>query len=758
MLSKRVREVNIQTRLKVDKEAWPPEQPKTFTPLVLIQHQAHRNLTQSTAMAEFVERGCIDVVVSATSTDADVKSPELDSHQPLQEVLNTSKVTKEFEEILAPLETSNDPQFILIEGAPGIGKSALLKEIAYRWGKQEILQKFKLVLLIYLRDPAVQEMSLVDDLLQSFCKRDRRIAEIASVCSTYFSENNGEGLAFLFDGYDECPENLRKYRLIADILEREVWPRCGLIVSSRPHASVNLRQQATVRVDILGFTEAERQLYIKESMKDQPKKSDELTQYLQSHSTISSLCFVPFNIVVLVYLYKQGIPLPKNSAELYNYFICLTVCRHLAKHGHRLQSNITTLTDLPEPYSKVIQQLSKLSLKALNVDQLTFTLGEIEQTCPDITAIPGAINGFGLLQAVEHFGLTGTIMTINFLHVSIQEYLAAHHIANLPADKELEIIEDKFWSSIHFSMFSMYVTITKGQRPSFKHFLCDGNEAIVISDKFLSDQYHCLRLYRCFHEAGDVNICRTIEQSATFSNKEINLHLNTLTANDVECVTIFLTSSFHREWVWLNLSCYYLQDHGLHILHRGLLCRGDISINKLWLTSNGLTTQSASLVSEITVGCNVRELFIDSNHTIGEDEQLYSILTDPSTVLEELNMFDTALSSRAAIALFNALKTNSKLKVIRIENNNITDDASDAITAALEKNSCLATLWMFHNRLSGEALVKIVNGLKFNYTLAEVWLSNSSDEIQTRIISLQEDINENRVTQGCQVELTIEFW
>ena len=140
MLSKRVREVNIQTHLRVDKEAWPPEQPKTFTPLVLIQHQGYRNLTQSTAMAEFVERGHIDVVVSVTSTDASIKSPELDRHQPLQEVLNTSKVTKEVEEILSPLETNNDPQFILIEGAPGIGKSALLKEIAYRWGKQEILQ------------------------------------------------------------------------------------------------------------------------------------------------------------------------------------------------------------------------------------------------------------------------------------------------------------------------------------------------------------------------------------------------------------------------------------------------------------------------------------------------------------------------------------------------------------------------------------------------------------------------------------------
>ena len=477
MLSKKVREVNIQTRLRGDKEAWPPDPPKTFTPLVLIKHQGHRNINHSTAMAEFVEQGYIDKVVSVTTTDTLPKRLKLDSHQPLQEVLDTSKVTKEVAEILAPLETSDDPQFILIEGAPGIGKTLLLREISYRWGKHQILQKFKLVLLVCLRDPAVQQMSFIDDLFQLFCKRDRRAAEIASMCSDYLSANNGEDLVLLFDGYDEYPERLRKDSLITDILERKELPHCGLIVSSRPNASVSLREEATVRVDILGFTEAEREQYIKESMKGQQQKIDELTEYLQDHSTISSLCFVPFNIVVLVYLYKQGFSLPQTSTELYNYFICLTVRRHLAKHGHR--SNITKLTDLPDPYNKIIQQLSKLSLEALNDDKLTFTSDEIKAACPDITAIPGAINGFGLLQAVEHSGLIETT-TINFLHVSIQEYLAAYHIANLPADEELKIIEEKFWSAIHFNMFSIYIALTKGQRPSFKHFLCEGNKSITI--------------------------------------------------------------------------------------------------------------------------------------------------------------------------------------------------------------------------------------------------------------------------------------
>ena len=126
ILSKRVREVNIQTWSRVDEETWPPNLPKTFTPLVLIQHQDDRNIKQSIAMAEFVQRGHIDEVVSVTNTDTLPRHLKLDSHQPLQEVLDTSKVTKEVAEILAPLETSDDPQLILIEGAPGIGKTLLL--------------------------------------------------------------------------------------------------------------------------------------------------------------------------------------------------------------------------------------------------------------------------------------------------------------------------------------------------------------------------------------------------------------------------------------------------------------------------------------------------------------------------------------------------------------------------------------------------------------------------------------------------------
>ena len=130
--------------------------------------------------------------------------------------------------------------------------------------------------------------------------------------------------------------------------------------------------------------------------------------------TGSSLCYVPLNLVVLLYLFKEGIPFPNNSTELYNQFICHTINRHLIQHGY--PNNITKFTDLREPFNIIIQQLSKLLLDALNDNRLIFMCDKIKEACPDITDIPGAINALGLLQAVKHYSPTGIMVIFNFLH------------------------------------------------------------------------------------------------------------------------------------------------------------------------------------------------------------------------------------------------------------------------------------------------------------------------------------------------------
>ena len=190
-------------------------------------------------MAAYIQLGHIDELISVNDSPSTMKyDPTPESRKALEEVFNKSVITKEIREILAPLQVGSDPQFVLIEGAPGIGTSLLLQEIAYRWGKRDLLPEFKLVLLLCLRDPAVQQMSLIDHLFELFYKRDRKAPEMAASCGEYFLNNSGQDLVFLIDGYDEFPEELRETGLIADLLNRQILPRCSLIVSSHPHASV----------------------------------------------------------------------------------------------------------------------------------------------------------------------------------------------------------------------------------------------------------------------------------------------------------------------------------------------------------------------------------------------------------------------------------------------------------------------------------------------------------------------------------------
>ena len=671
---------------------------------------------------------------------------------------DNSKMTKQLVDVLAPLQDSDVVQFILVEGLPGIGKSLLLQEIAYEWGTGKLLQKYKAVVLVELRNPAVQQISNITDLFQLVCKGDAKAPEIATACSDYFFNNKGKDIVFLFDGLDEFPEYLQKDSLIASILKRQILSCCGLVVSSRPHVSVVFREQATVKIEILGFAQEERKLFIEQLLKAHPHDISVITKYLESNKNIDSLCFIPFNLVVLIYLHKQGTPLPSNSVELYNHFICFNICRHLAKSGHSLDNTIINLTDLPEPCSSIVKQLSKLSLEALKSNKLIFTWEEVKRACPNIDSVPGAINGFGLLHAVQHFGLTGQTKTFNFIHFSIQEYLAAYCITQLPQHEELQVLKARFWNNLelHSNVFVMYTWLTRGQNSALKQFLSCGDSTIMISEIFLKDKLTCLRLFHAFSETGDKAMCKAIQKAKIFTDKVIDLTGTRLSVPyDVECLALFLTSSPHNEWVKLDLFDCKIRDHGLRVLHHGLIS-SDVTIKAMLLICNGLTHLSSAAICDLALHCRVEELWIGRNHTIGEGHILYNVLSSSSSRLVGLYMESTGLSSSAAFYLFTAIVKGSKLQQLWIRHNEITDDACEAIVNTLKENTSLAWLWLFDNKISAEAAISLVQALHFNNTLEKLWLPRYPEDIKKRIKYMQEEIIKNRESRGCQTNLDID--
>ena len=104
---------------------------------------------------------------------------------------------------IAKLPDESWPRCILVEGAPGVGKSTFAWKLCHKWGKGKLLQQYQLVVLLRLRDKSVQGAKNISDL---FRYHDNQIQQAAV---EEIQKTGGKGVLLLFEGYDELPEDLR---------------------------------------------------------------------------------------------------------------------------------------------------------------------------------------------------------------------------------------------------------------------------------------------------------------------------------------------------------------------------------------------------------------------------------------------------------------------------------------------------------------------------------------------------------------------
>ena len=101
------------------------------------------------------------------------------------------------------------PRVILIEGAPGGGKSTLALHICHKWAQgASFLAQFDLVLLAYLRDQAIHNATTLADILPACNFR------LSEMIASQIQDFNGENVLFIFDGWDEFPSYLHNNSLV----------------------------------------------------------------------------------------------------------------------------------------------------------------------------------------------------------------------------------------------------------------------------------------------------------------------------------------------------------------------------------------------------------------------------------------------------------------------------------------------------------------------------------------------------------------
>ena len=623
----------INSRYSLSVDEWLPYQPRHYTTLALIHHKD--KCTEATVISvtqELAIAGRFQPKIEGlSSSDGSIsQKPNIYSDA-------TKSVSDIFVSFIASDGISINPCIILIEGAPGIGKTVLAKEIAFQWANNKLLCDKKILLLLFLRQCDFKSMTSIENFVQYVVKS----SEMSTCLAKHLLQTEGKELTIVLDGYDEISDEDIKTSIVADIIERRVFGKCCLVITSRPTASSNLHNTVDCRVEVVGFTEEDRLDYIQTALQGNDDKVKALILYLQSNPTINALCYIPLNMTILLCLAEGGIDrLPKTQTDMYEKFIEMTILHFIKRIDIKAFKIITNITRLPNPYNIVFEELARLAYEALKVNNIVFRLNEIEEICPNLAVTSNNWSGLGLLKAVQHVGAEIGNVTFHFLHFSIQEYMAALYISTLSNNEQIQLLKETFWLHHYYNTWIMYVGITCGNSFALKHFL-SGNwfqlstrifKSSSISRKILEKKIKCLHLFQCLVESNNEDIIASV--SKFFQNNEIDLSNQTLLPSDVNTLGFFLIRSINKHWEMLNLSGCSIGSIGINILCDRFLSkesRDIVVIKKVDFSYNQLKFSSLTQLFDLCKSWHTSQLIIKDSNILFQNHgniDVYEVIED----------------------------------------------------------------------------------------------------------------------------------
>ena len=723
----------ISSRFSSSVDEWPPYQPKHYTTLAFIHNKG-----KFTDAVRFF-------VAQELAVAGNINATQLSSRSNL----NTN-MTKNISDIFLPVMAS-DVSFvdlhILIEGAPGIGKTVLAKEIAYRWAENELLTSKKLLFLVFLRECFQKPVMTIEGLIQFVFKS----SEVTSCLTRHLTKTEGKDTVIIFDGFDELSEENKKESIIVDIINRRILTKCCLVVTSRPTASSILHTSVDRRVEIVGFTEEDRLDYIQTALGSEDEVNGEqannehvkaLQHYLQCNPTINALCYIPLNMTILLCLVEDGIDkLPKTQTEMYKKFIEMTIVRFIKKYN---KSNaIIDIAELLDPYDKLFVELTKLAYKALKTDKIVFTLPEIKKGCPNLTMTSSNWNGLGLLKAVQCFSIQmgNDQVTFHFLHFSIQEYMAAWYISTLSDRKQIKLLQKTFWEHRYYNTWIMYVGITGGSSFALRHFL-SGNwiqlysklfKSFKVSDKFLKHKMKCLHLFQCLLEANKEDIIESVKQ--LFQNNRIDLSNQTLLPSDLNTLGFFLIRCINKQWDELDLSNCNIGSNGSNILCDRLLdkdARGIVTIKVVKFSNNQLNFTSLIRLFGLFNSWHTSEIII-TDDVIQNVKALEDIILQSSSTLR-LVLIGSYLfcKNTGSSRTLGVLSNTTNIRSIYLLNCSWMSNDSETIELlSMLKNQKLNKIRIIGSSLDETFIITLASRLLCNYNSVNMFVYDPTmpDEI-----------------------------
>ena len=565
----------------------------------------------------------------------------------------------------------NERQVILVEGVGGMGKTSLAYQYAKKWAEEK-LSTFDAVALVRLRDLNEHDVRKVDHILPHllFLSSGNSISkEMARLIV------DKQKILLILDGWDETPASISKLSFIKDLLQ-SVSTQTRILITSRPDFSLDLHGLAN-RVEILGFTKGDIHSYVENALKsklpDSEVKSacDKLSSHFHRYPVIESCCYVPLNAAILAYIYlNRDQTLPITRCELFQELVLCCIVRELeTRQPDRVLEDVSSFEELPADLKEQLHKLSELAFNGVMQNKIVFTRKELT-----------SFSTLGLLHSVQGFGSIGRkLITCNFIHLAVQELLAAYYISRLEPAKHSKQFETLLNDKLKFPVLQFYSGLTRLTNESVRN--------LITRFKYDGDSGRSLLTFlNCIFEA-QIHNQSFYEQLLVHSLKS-SVHLSDIPLSPMDCLSVRYFLSSIRTLVigkiYLNIFNCGIDDQCL-----GMLL--------------GISTEHAETSSTSDVLESVETLEVASN-----------------------NYTDTGIAY-----ITRALFSNRALKSLSVGNDSVTDMGLVPLLEALPRLHSLKELGLYCTLSHPDESLKMIGECVGRSTMKQLILGLFSPSLQS---------------------------
>ncbi|XP_030580605.1 NLR family CARD domain-containing protein 3-like [Archocentrus centrarchus] len=348
---------------------------------------------------------------------------------------------------------------VLTNGVAGVGKTFSVQKFSLDWAEGLENQHVSVVMLLSFR-----ELNLIRDQQYS-------LLELLHVFHPTLQKVPAEKLAvwkllFIFDGLDESRLSLdftnRKLvsdvtqkssvsELLTNLIEGKLLPSALVWITSRPAAANQIPPRFVDRLtEVRGFTDAQKEEYFRRRFSDE-ELSSRIISHMKTSRSLHIMCSIPvfcwITATVLEHMLttEQRGELPKTLTDMYSHFLLVQTKRKKNKYheGHE-----TSPQELTEADREVLLKLGRLAFEHLEKGDIMFYQEDLEQCGLDVTE--ASVYSGVCTEIFKRECVIFQKPVYCFVHLSIQEFLAAVYMFHCFTNRETEELEKFLMNDDHY--------------------------------------------------------------------------------------------------------------------------------------------------------------------------------------------------------------------------------------------------------------------------------------------------------------------